>query len=50
MLKSMTSSEITEWIAYFRIKMGMDKRPEKKIGAYQVLKAMFHGRIIKKKK
>lgn len=54
MLKSMSSSEITEWMAYFRIKLGMDAKEETQASAgsktYHVLKSMFSNRIIKKKK
>ena len=45
LLSSLTSSEITEWIAYLNLKNEIDK-PD----AHAQLSKMFSGRIKKKKK
>lgn len=46
MLSSISSSELTEWMAYFR----QQSEPEKKINTAEVLKAMFANRIKRDKK
>lgn len=46
MLNRMSSSEITEWMAYF----GLQNKPEKKVDTAAVLKAMLGHRVKKKVK
>jgi len=47
MLRSISSSELTEWMAYFSLQA--EPPPEKKVNTAEVLKAMFAHRIRKKK-
>jgi hypothetical protein len=44
MLREISSSELTEWMAYYR------PEPEKKVNTAEVLKAMFATRIKRNKK
>jgi len=46
MLSRITSAELTEWMAYFRL--GQEPEPPKE-KASTVLKAMFANRIVKKR-
>lgn len=49
MLKAMKSNELTEWMAYFRIKNEVQSKPkEKKIDTQKTLQAMFAHRLVKK--
>jgi hypothetical protein len=43
MLRNITSSELTEWMAYFKLQ----SEPEKTVNTAEVLKAMFASRIKK---
>lgn len=44
MLRTVSSSELTEWMAYFSVQ----SEPEKKVNTAEVLKAMFAHRVRKK--
>ena len=46
MLSSISASEITEWMAFYRLQA----EPEKKVDTAAVLKAMFATRIKRNKK
>jgi hypothetical protein len=43
MLRNVTSSELTEWMAYFKLQA----EPEKTVNTAEILKAMFANRIKK---
>ena len=47
MLRSITSSEITEWMAYF---INEQEVPESKTSTAAVIKAAFANRVVKKRK
>lgn len=46
MLRSITSKELTEWMAFYSV----NAKPKNKTKTSDVLKAMFAGKVVKKKK
>lgn len=55
MLQNMSSSEMIEWIAYYKIKHGIEEdhpaaEPAKPRSTLDILRSMFAKKIVKKKK
>lgn len=50
MLRRISSSELTEWIAYFSIRADREHEPENTVNTAETLKAMFAHRVKKKGK